>query len=205
MKYQNKTLLPLFLISALTIVACEEQPQPKLEEKIEEQFASEVIAEDVVEIPATIQSKTLINNPTPLPEGYKVDTTHLKKPMMIDFDGDGKLDAFRVIKNPNKSGMKYLFEFRIADSDKVYFYESEDKEYDLDGFGTFELAPKSEIYVDDEHRFDKDNNILVNEEIDPKYYLKFKGNGIMVNVLEETCAASVFFLDNEKIRRIYLC
>ena len=37
---------------------------------------------------------------------------------------------------------------------------SEDKEYDLDGFGTFELAPKSEIYVDDEHRFDKDNNIL---------------------------------------------
>ena len=77
---------------------------------------------------------------------------------------------------------------------------------DLDGFGIFEIASKDEIYVDDEHRFENyTGNIITNDEIDPKYYLKMKADGISVNVLEETCAVSVFFLVDEKIKRIHLC
>ncbi|OTG78014.1 hypothetical protein B9T33_14585 [Acinetobacter sp. ANC 5054] len=204
MKQQNKKILPFLITSTFILIACTEQPREVIELKAEKQVTSEPVTQDVVEIPPTVKSTILVNNPTPLPQGYQVDTTHLKKPMMIDFNGDGKLDAFRVLKNPNKVGMKYLFEFRIADSDKVYWYE-DDYGDDLDAFGVFELAPKTEIYADEEHRFDKNGSIRVNEEIDPKYYLKFKGDGISVNVLEETCATSVFFLENEKIRRIHLC
>ena len=125
--------------------------------------------------------------------------------MLIDFNGDGKLDAFRELKNPNKKGMQYLFEFRIRDSKKVYFYEDAYGN-DLDAFGVFEIASKDEIYVDDEHRFESyTGNIRSDEEVDPKYYLEFKADGVSVNVLEDTCAVSVFFLVNEKIKRIHLC
>ena len=76
---------------------------------------------------------------------------------------------------------------------------------DLDIFAKFEVAPKTNIYVDEEYRFGENGDIIANEQIDPKHYLKFKGDGVSVNVLEETCAASAFFLTDDKIKRIYLC
>lgn len=158
-----------------------------------------------IEIPAQPEPDHLVNNPTPLPQGFSVDTTHLKKPLLIDFDGDGKRDAFQVLKNPNKKGMKYLFEFRISDSDKIYYYQNNEEVDDLDIFAKFEVAPKTNIYVDEEYRFGENGDIIANEQIDPKHYLKFKGDGVSANVLEETCAASAFFLTDDKMKRIYLC
>lgn len=201
---KNKVLL---LTSFILLAGCHEKPKTSSESDQPTQKAAQqtqAVSEPVL-IPATPESDYLANNSTPLPKGYSVDTTHLKKPLFIDFDGDGNLDTFRVLKNPNKKGMKYLFEFRISNSNKVYYYENTDKDYDLDIFGTFEVAPKTDIYVDEDYRFDEDGNILADEQIDPKHYLKFKGDGISVNVLEETCATSVFFLTDEKIKRIALC
>jgi hypothetical protein len=101
--------------------------------------------------------------------------------------------------------MKYLFEFRISDSDKVYYYKSEEEGEDLDIFGRFEIAPKTGIYIDEKYRFGENGDIIADEQIDPKHDLKFKGDGVQVNVNEETYGASVFFLDNNRIKRIYLC
>ncbi|WP_171263650.1 hypothetical protein [Acinetobacter sp. ANC 5054] len=121
--------------------------------------------------------------------------------MMIDFNGDGKLDVFRVLKNPNKVGMKYLFEFRIADSDKVYFYESEDKEFDLDGFETFEKAEKGEQFVD---ILKLDHPDLMAFEDAPKTaQLTLDRDGITVGLLE-SCGTSLFYIDQNKVHRIYL-
>lgn len=203
-----KNTLALLTICFL-LTACEQATQTnapttktKTSDRIEKN--TELMIEEIV-IPPNLKDNSLVNNQTAIPKGYIVDTTYLKKPLMVDLNADGKLDAFRVLKNPNKEGMKYLFEFRIANSDKVYFYEDSYGD-DLDGFGIFEIASKDEIYVDDEHRFENyTGNIITNDEIDPKYYLKMKADGISVNVLEETCAVSVFFLVDEKIKRIHLC
>lgn len=201
---KNKILL---CISLIFLIGCDEKPNASTETKPVKQETSQQThskAESIV-IPAQPEPGHLVNNPTPLPQGYSVDTTYLKKPLLIDFDGDGKRDAFQVLKNPNKKGMKYLFEFRISDSDKVYYYQNNEEGDDLDIFAKFEVAPKTNIYVDEEYRFGENGDILANEQIDPKHYLKFKGDGVSVNVLEETCAASAFFLTDDKIKRIYLC
>lgn len=205
MTHDNKKIIYFTLSLVIFLIACQEKPQQNVKQNPAQPKASEPkLAQKTVEIPTTVQAHILVNNSVPLPLGYQIDTTHLIQPKLIDFNGDGKLDAFRVLKNPNKTDMKYLFEFRIADSEKVYFYEDENGD-DLHFFGTFEIAPKTEIYTDEQHRFDKNGNIRPNKTIDPKYYLKFKGDGISANVVEETCATSVFFLQNEKIRRIHLC
>ena len=201
---KNKILLCITLIF---LIGCDEKLNTSTETKPVKQETSQQThskAESIV-IPAQPEPDHLVNNPTPLPQGYSTDTTYLKKPLLIDFDGDGKRDAFQVLKNPNKKGMKYLFEFRISDSDKVYYYQNNEEGDDLDIFAKFEVAPKTNIYVDEEYRFGENGDILANEQIDPKHYLKFKGDGVSVNVLEETCAASAFFLTDDKIKRIYLC
>ena len=202
MKQQNKKMLTCIITSTLILIACTEQPQQKIEQKAEKQATSEPIIQDTVVIPPTVQSTMLVNNPTPLPQGYEVDTTHLKQAKLIDFNGDGKLDAFRVLKNPNKVGMKYLFEFRIADSDKVYFYESDDGNTDLGNFGVFEITPRGEKLVDiylepTATPFDFDNapesaRVILNN------------GGISINVLEETCGMSVLYLKDDKIKRTYI-
>ena len=201
---KNKILLCITLIF---LIGCDEKPNTSTETKPVKQETSQQThskAESIV-IPAQPEPDHLVNNPTPLPQGYSTDTTYLKKPLLIDFDGDGKRDAFQVLKNPNKKGMKYLFEFRISDSDKVYYYQNNEEGDDLDIFAKFEVAPKTNIYVDEEYRFGENGDIIATEQIDPKHYLKFKGDGVSVNVLEETCAASAFFLTDGKIKRIYLC
>ncbi|MDI1224119.1 MULTISPECIES: hypothetical protein [Acinetobacter] len=201
---KNKILLCITLIF---LIGCDEKPSTSTETKPVKQETSQQTHSkaESIEIAAQPEPDHLVNNPTPLPQGYSADTTYLKKPLLIDFDGDGKLDAFQVLKNPNKKGMKYLFEFRISDSDKVYYYQNNEEGDDLDIFAKFEVAPKTNIYVDEEYHFGENGDILANEQIDPKHYLKFKGDGVSVNVLEETCAASAFFLTDDKIKRIYLC
>ena len=201
---KNKILLCITLIF---LIGYHEKPSTSTESEPTKQETPQHVqtkAEPIV-IPAQPEPDHLVNNPTQLPQGYLVDTTYLKKPLLIDFDGDGKLDAFQVLKNPNKKGMKYLFEFRISDSDKVYYYQNNEEDDDLDIFAKFEVAPKTNIYVDEEYRFGENGDIIADEQIDPKHYLKFKGDGVSVNVLEETCAASAFFLTDDKIKRIYLC
>ena len=202
MKNNLFLLLCFCLLSACSQEAPKENKQTEI---VEKNTASEPIAlkEEIVISPYVESS--LVNNTTPIPKGYEVDTTHLKQPMLIDFNGDGKLDAFRILKNPNKSGMKYLFEFRIADSDKVYFYENDDDGYDLDTFGDFQIAKKGEKFI----------NLMADtdEEIEPFNYDKapinarilLKNDAITVNVLEETCGTSLFYLENEQIKRAYLC
>ena len=202
MNYHNKKLLPLLLISVFTMIACNEKPQQKVEQKAEQQTVSEVKTAEIIEIPTTVQSTILVNNNTPEPQGYHVDITHLKEPKLIDFNGDGKLDAFRVLKNPNKKGMKYLFEFRIADSDKVYFYENDEKGYDLDIFGKFDTVKTGDKFVD---AMQLDGDLMDYDHAPQNARLILENDAIKVNVLEETCAASLFFLENDKIRRIYLC
>ncbi|WP_151801266.1 hypothetical protein [Acinetobacter guillouiae] len=201
---KNKFLLCITLIF---LIGCHENPSTSTESKPAKQETSQPTqtkAESIV-IAAQPEPDHLVNNPTQRPQGYSVDTTYLKKPLLIDFDGDGKRDAFQVLKNPNKKGMKYLFEFHISDSDKVYYYQNNEEGDDLDIFATFKVAPKTNIYVDEEYRFGENGDIIADEQIDPKHYLKFKGDGVSVNVLEETCAASAFFLTDDKIKRIYLC
>lgn len=195
----------MFSLLALTIVACSQDAQEVKKNNDHQTTSSEAKLKEPIkeniEIPTTLDLSELVNNSTPIPNGYKVDTAHLKKPMMIDFNGDGKLDAFRVLKNPNKDGMKYLFEFRIAESDKVYFYESEDKEYDLDGFEIFNKAEKDEKFVD---MSKLDNSDLVAYEDAPeKARLVLKTGGITVGY-PESCGTSLFFLKNDTIHRIYL-
>ena len=153
-----------------------------------------------IEIPPKPDSIDLVNNPTAIPEGYKVETTHLKKPMMIDFNGDGKLDDFRVLKNPNKTGLKYLFEFRIADSDQVYFYENEDKEYDLDGFEVFNKAEKGETFLD---IMDLESKIILYEDAPQKERFALKTDAITVGY-PESCGTSLFYIYKDKVHRIYL-
>lgn len=201
---KNKILLCITLIF---LIGCHEKPNTSTESKPTKQETPQQAHSkaEPIEIAAHPEPDHLVNNPTLLPQGYSVDTTYLKKPLLIDFDGDGKRDAFQVLKNPNKKGMKYLFEFRISDSDKVYYYQNNEEGDDLDIFAKFEVAPKTNIYVDEEYRFGENGDILANEQIDPKHYLKLKGDGVSVNVLEETCAASAFFLTDDKIKRIYLC
>ena len=201
---KNKFLLCITLIF---LIGCHENPSTSTESKPakpETSQPTQTKAESIV-IAAQPEPDHLVNNPTQRPQGYSVDTTYLKKPLLIDFDGDGKRDAFQVLKNPNKKGMKYLFEFRISDSDKVYYYQNNEEGDDLDIFATFKVAPKTNIYADEEYRFGENGDIIADEQIDPKHYLKFKGDGVSVNVLEETCAASAFFLTDDKIKRIYLC
>lgn len=153
--------------------------------------------------PSAPKSNDLVNNPTPLPQGYQVDTRYLKQPLLIDFNGDKQLDAFRVLKNPNKTGMKYLFEFRIANTDQVYFYENDDESYDLNFFGQFEVAKAGEKFVD---ALKLENDDLPDYEHAPeKARLILKYDGITTNTTEETCATSLFYLENEKINRIFLC
>jgi hypothetical protein len=195
----------LLSITLIFLMGCHEKAGTETKLTKQETPQQAYTKVESIEIPAQPEPDHLVNNPTPLPQGFSVDTTHLKKPLLIDFDGDGKRDAFQVLKNPNKKGMKYLFEFRISDSDKVYYYQNNEEGDDLDIFAKFEVAPKTNIYVDEEYRFGKNGDIIANEQIDPKHYLKFKGNGVSVSVLEETCAASAFFLTDDKIKRIYLC
>ena len=193
------------ILLALILVACSsdiQEPQKNNDqlttsntEKLKE------IPKETIEIPTTLDSAELVNNPTPLPKGYEVDTTNLKKPMLIDFNDDGKLDAFRVLKNPNKTGLKYLFEFRIADSDQVYFYESEDKEYDLDTYDTYEIAKKGEQFVDISKLDHPD--LMAFEDAPKKAQLTLARDGITVGLLE-SCGTSLYFLENDKIHRIYL-
>lgn len=199
-----KNTMSLILL-ALILVACSsdiQEPQKNNDqlttsntEKLKE------IPKETIEIPTTLDSAELVNNPTPLPKGYEVDTTNLKKPMLIDFNDDGKLDAFRVLKNPNKTGLKYLFEFRIADSDQVYFYESEDKEYDLDTYDTYEIAKKGEQFVDISKLDHPD--LMAFEDAPKKAQLTLARDGITVGLLE-SCGTSLYFLENDKIHRIYL-
>ena len=108
---QNKKNLACIIISTSILIACKEQPQQEIVQKAEKQATSEPVTQDTVVIPPTVQSTILVNNPTPLPQGYEVDTTHLKQAKLIDFNGDGKLDAFRVLKNPNKSGRTICLNF----------------------------------------------------------------------------------------------
>ncbi|MHA3891214.1 hypothetical protein [Acinetobacter sp. GXMZU3951] len=171
------------------------------------QVEDKTVQSEQIKKPKNIQkpekNQNLVNNPTPLPNGYTVDITHLKKPMLIDFNGDKKPDAFRVLKNPKKNGMKYLFEFRIADSDQVYFYENDDEGYDLDGFGVFEIAHKGEKFVD---MMQLDNaDMTPFEEAPQKARIILKNDAITVNVLEDTCATSLFYLKDHKIKRAFLC
>ncbi|WP_227591395.1 hypothetical protein [Acinetobacter shaoyimingii] len=201
MNDHNKIILTSTLSIALLLSACQEKPSQKVEQKPEPQPSSEVKTLEVVEIPTTVQSTILVNNPTPLPQGYEVDTTHLKKPKLIDFNGDGKLDAFQVLKNPNKKGMKYLFEFRIADSDKVYWYESEDKEYDLDGFEVFEKAGKGEKFVN--IRKLDEAELVSYEDAPSKARFILQNNGITVGY-PESCGTSLFYIDKDKVQRIHL-
>lgn len=201
MKQQNKKILPCIIISTLILIACTKQPQQEIEQKTEKQATSEPVIQDVVEIPPTVQSTMLVNNPTPLPQGYEVDTTHLKQAKLIDFNGDGKLDAFRVLKNPIKSGKKYLFEFRIADSSNVYWYENEDSEYDLDGFEVFEKAENGEKFVDIS-KLDKPD-LIAYEDAPEKARFTLKTHGITTGY-PESCGTSLFYLDKDKIHRMYL-
>lgn len=199
-----KNTISLILL-ALILVACSsdiqepqknnDQPTTSNTEKLKE------IPKETIEIPTTLDLAELVNNPTPLRKGYEVDTTKLKKPMLIDFNGDGKLDAFRVLKNPNKTGLKYLFEFRIADTDQVYFYESEDKEYDLDSFDTYHIAKKGEQFVDISKLDHPD--LMAFEDAPKKAQLTLAKDGITVGLLE-SCGTSLYFLENDKIHRIYL-
>lgn len=203
-----------FFLGTLLIflVGCHEKPVTSIEDKATDLAAVQKNLQQVKPavtptqtLPPKSATQQLVNNPTPLPQGYHIDTTYLKHPLFVDLNGDGKRDAFRVLKNPNQKGMKYLFEFRISDSDEVYYYKSEEEGEDLDIFGRFEVAPKTGIYIDEKYRFGENGDIIADEQIDPKHYLKFKGDGVQVNVIEETCGASVFFLDNNRIKRIYLC
>ena len=199
---KNTIILSLL---AFILVACSQdvhevkknndQPKTASTDKLKE------IPKETIEIPTTLDSAELVNNPAPLPKGYEVDTTKLKKPMLIDFNGDGKLDAFRVLKNPNKTDLKYLFEFRIADSDQVYFYESEDKEYDLDSYVTYHIAKKGEQFVDISKLDHPD--LMAFEEAPKKAQLTLARDGITVGLLE-SCGTSLYFLENDKIHRIYL-
>lgn len=203
-----------FFLGTLLIflVGCHEKPATSIEDKATAQAAvqknsqqAKAVVNTGQSLPPQSHTQRPVNNPVASPQGYHVDTTYLKQPLLVDLNGDGKLDSFQVLKNPNQKGMKYLFEFRISDSDKVYYYKSEEEGEDLDIFGRFEIAPKTGIYIDEKYRFGENGDIIADEQIDPKHYLKFKGDGVKVNVLEETCGASVFFLDNNKIKRIYLC
>lgn len=200
MKQQNKKIFACIITSTLILIACTEQPQQKIEHKAEKQVTSEPVTQDVVEIPPTVQTM-LVNNPTPLPQGYKVDSTHLKQAKLIDFNGDGTLDAFRVLKNPSKSGKKYLFEFRIADSANVYWYENEDPEYDLNGFEIFDEAEKDEKFVDMSKLDNAD--IVAYEDAPEKARLVLKTGGITVGY-PESCGTSLFYIDQDKVHRIYL-
>ncbi|WP_180021207.1 hypothetical protein [Acinetobacter sp. YH16044] len=201
MKQQNKKNLACIIISTLLLIACKEQPQQEIVQKAEKQATSEPVTQDTVVIPPTVQSTMLVNNPTPFPHGYEVDTTHLKQAKLIDFNGDGKLDAFRVLKNPSKSGKKYLFEFRIADSTNVYWYENEDPEYDLNGFEVFEKAENGEKFVDMSKLDTPD--LMAYEDAPEKARFILKTDGITTGY-PESCGTSLFYLDKDKIHRMYL-
>lgn len=193
---ENNFLIVL-LCSAL--LGCNNDPQPTAS-------TSAPATKEVSSIqtaPRLTVPKDLVNNPTPIPQGYSVDTTYLKHPMQIDFNGDKKPDAFRVLKNPQKSGMQYLFEFRIADSHQVYWYENDEEGYDLDTFGSFDLAKVGEQFVD-VMKLD-DTDLVSFEDAPKKAQLTLKHEGVMVNLLEETCGSSLFYLENEKIKRVFLC
>ncbi|TCM69772.1 hypothetical protein EC844_10231 [Acinetobacter calcoaceticus] len=161
------------------------------------------VAESKLLDPKKTTIVALVNNPAALPQGYSIDTTHLKKPLLLDLNGDGKQDAFQVLKNPNKKGMQYLFEFRIADSEQVYYYENDEPDYDLDVFGGFDIAQKNEVFVD---QMLTDSDDLVGPEHAPekaKIYLEHQG--LVANLTEETCGSSLFYLKNNQIKRVSLC
>lgn len=202
MNNHNKKILTCALSIAILLTACQEKPQQKVVHQPEQLAVSEPKSStEVVEIPTTVQPHILVNNPTPLPKGYQIDITHLKEPKLIDFNGDGKLDAFSILKNPNKKDMKYLFEFRLADSDKVYWYESEDKEYDLDGFKRFERAEKGENFVD---ILKVDGGDIVSYEDAPaKARFTLKTDAITVGY-PESCGTSLFYIQDDKIHRMHL-
>lgn len=192
-----------FLIALLcsALLGCGNDPQPTA---VTSAPASKVQDTSSVQTaPKLNASRDLVNNPTPIPQGYVVDTTYLKQPLQIDFNGDKKLDAFRVLKNPQKSGMQYLFEFRIADSQHVYWYENDEEGYDLDTFGSFDSAKVGEQFVDVMKLEDAD--LVSFEDAPKKAQLILKHEGVVVNLREETCGSSLFYLDNEKLQRVFLC
>lgn len=147
---KNKILLSITLIF---LMGCHEKASTETKLTKQETPQQAYTKVESIEIPTQPEPDHLVNNTTPIPQGFSVDTTHLKKPLLIDFDGDGKRDAFQVLKNPNKKGIKYLFEFRISDSHKVYYYQNNEEADDLDIFAKFEVAPKTNIYVDEEYRW----------------------------------------------------
>lgn len=202
MNNHNKKILTGTLSIAILLTACQEKPQQKVVHQPEQLAVSEPKSStEVVEIPTTVQPHVLVNNPTPIPKGYQVDSTYLKQPKLIEFNGDGKLDAFSILKNPNKKGMQYLFEFRIADSDKVYWYENEDEGYDLDGFETFERAEKGENFVDMAKV--EGGDMVSYEDAPAKARFTLQNDAITVGLLE-SCGTSLFYINDDKIHRMHL-
>lgn len=199
-----KNKLSILLLSTF-LAACNQNNQtPPATQQNETAIKAETTkaaAQDQNITPPKPKVEILVNNPTPIPQGYKIDTSHLKKPLLVDLNGDGKLDAFRVLKNPNKNGKKYLFEFRIADSDKVYWYENDDEGYDLNDFEVFDIAKKNEKFVDMAKL--ETGDITPYEDAPEKARIILKTDGITVG-LPESCGTSLFFLENNKIRRAFL-
>ncbi|KQD02786.1 hypothetical protein [Acinetobacter soli] len=145
----------------------------------------------------------LVDNPTPLPEGYVVDRTYLKQPLIIDANGDGHPDAFRVLKNPNAKGLQYLFEFRLGNSKDVYYYQNDSHDYDLNVFNKFEPTERGENFVDMSKLDGAD--IVPFEEAPKEARLILKNEGVEASTADATCAASLFYLKEKTIQRVYLC
>ncbi|AOA57616.1 hypothetical protein [Acinetobacter larvae] len=205
-----KTIL-LSLLSCSVLAACH-QPNtpPELNEQTtaSENISISTVAASSTSIPTKIAEKKPVDplsmtNTVPLPTGYQVDNLYLKQPLRVDLNGDGKLDSFQVLHNPNKAGLKYLFEFRINDSDQVYYYESDNPEDDLDLFGSFDIAKAGQVYVD-QLKIESDDLVDVkNAPEEAKIYLQH--DGVLANWNEETCATSLFYFKDNKIHRAALC
>ena len=132
--------------------------------------------------------------------GFQIDPKFRNQKLLLDLDGDGKLDLARVVKNTlnNKVGLEIIF---ANGQPTTYLFAGKKldgmDEDDLSVFDSYSIAQKNERYVDLNVSIGENGDIPAIEEVPEDELVYLKNDGISIGIMESCGGGIVYMKDNQ--------